>query len=46
MAAASCIPIGDAVIVLQNGGTRATAFGIHGATAAVMLAVSATLLLA
>ena len=45
MAAASLIPLGDAVIVLRNGGTRVTAFGIHGATAAVMLAVSATLLL-
>ncbi len=45
MAAASLIPIGDAVIVLRNGGTRATAFGIHGATAAVMLAVSAALLI-
>lgn len=46
MAAASLIPIGDAVIVLRNGGARATAFGIHGATAMVMLAVSAALLLA
>ena len=46
MAAASFIPVGDAVIVLRNGGTRATAFGIHGATAAVMLVVSATLLIA
>ena len=46
MAAASLIPVGDAVIVLRGGGTRAAAFGIHGATAAVMLAASATLLLA
>ncbi len=44
MAAASLIPVGDAVIVLRNGGTRAAAFGIHGATAVVMLAVSAALL--
>src|ERR1700719_1589570 len=40
MAAASLIPVGDAVIVLRSGGTRATAFGIHGATAAVALAAS------
>ena len=46
MAAASCIPVGDAVIVLRSGGTRAAAFGIHGATAAVMMAASAALLLA
>jgi hypothetical protein len=46
MAAASIIPVGDAVIVLRSGGTRAAAFGIHGATAAVMLAASAALLLA
>jgi transposase-like protein len=29
MAAASFIPVGDAVIVLRSGGTRAAAFGIH-----------------
>ncbi len=46
MAAASLIPVGDAVIVLRNGGTRAAAFGIHGATAAVILAASVALLLA
>ncbi|MET0221151.1 MAG: DUF4267 domain-containing protein [Tardiphaga sp.] len=46
MAAAALIPAGDAVIVLRNGGTRAAAFGIHGATAAIMLAASAALLLA
>ena len=46
MAAASIIPVGDAVIVLRSGGTRAAAFGIHGATAAVMLAASVALLLA
>ena len=46
MAAASIIPVGDAVIVLRSGGTRAAAFGIHGATAAVALAASATLLMA
>jgi hypothetical protein len=31
---------------LRNRGTRATAYGIHGATAAVMLAIAAVLLLA
>ena len=46
MAAASIIPLGDAAIVLLSGGTRAAAFGIHGATAAVILAASAALLLA
>lgn len=46
MAAASLIPVGDAVIVLRSGGTRAAAFGIHGATAAVALAASAALLMA
>jgi hypothetical protein len=46
MAAASLIPVGDAAIVLRGGGTRAAAFGIHGATAAVMLAASAALLAA
>jgi hypothetical protein len=46
MAAASIIPVGDAVIVLRSGGNRAAAFGIHGATAAVALAASAALLMA
>jgi Domain of unknown function (DUF4267) len=46
MAAASLIPVGDAVIVLRNGGTRAAAFGIHGATAAVALAASVALIMA
>lgn len=45
MAAASIIPLGDAVINLRDGGTRAAAFGIHGATAVVMLAAAAALLL-
>ena len=46
MGAATLIPVGDAAIVLRSGGTRAAAFGIHGVTAAVMLAASAALLLA
>ncbi len=45
MAAASIIPVGDAVIVLSGGGTRVAAFGIHGAMAAVAMAVSAVLLM-
>ncbi|MBU2663642.1 DUF4267 domain-containing protein [Actinoplanes bogorensis] len=36
-------PLGDTVIVLRNGGTRATAFGIHFATAVTVL-ISAALL--
>ncbi len=46
MVAATLIPVGDAAIVLRNGGTRATAFGVHGVTAAVMLAAGAALLIA
>ena len=46
MAAATLIPVGDAAIVLRSGGTRAAAFGIHGVTAAVMLAAAAALLMA
>jgi hypothetical protein len=45
MLAASIIPIGDAAIVLRHGGSRATAFGIHGSTAAVILIISGLLLL-
>jgi hypothetical protein len=44
MATAALIPIGDALIVLRNHGSRLTVFGIHGATAAFMLAVAALLL--
>lgn len=38
-------PLGDTFIVLRNGGTKATAFGVHFATAVVML-LSAALLFA
>jgi Domain of unknown function (DUF4267) len=41
--AATIIPLTDAVIVLSHGGTKATAFGIHGATAGVMLIISGLL---
>ena len=44
MLAAAIIPIGDAAIVLRQGGSRAVAFGIHGGTAAVMLIISGLLL--
>jgi hypothetical protein len=37
------VPLGDTFVVLRNGGTRAVAFGIHFATALVVL-VSAALL--
>ncbi|MFC8799789.1 DUF4267 domain-containing protein [Promicromonospora sp. NPDC057138] len=45
MLTATLIPFGDAVIVLRHGGTKAVAFGVHFATAVVML-VSAGLLFA
>ncbi|MEU3662921.1 DUF4267 domain-containing protein [Streptomyces sp. NPDC032940] len=31
------VPLADTLIVLRNGGTRATAFGIHFATAVIVL---------
>ena len=43
MLAASIIPIGDAIIVLRRNGSKATAYGVHAATAAVMLAAAAFL---
>ena len=33
----SLIPLGDALVVLANGGRKSAAFGIHGATAAAMI---------
>ncbi|MFZ0163331.1 MAG: DUF4267 domain-containing protein [Trebonia sp.] len=45
MLVVALVPLGDAVIVLRNGGTKATAFGIHFATAVVVL-LSAVLLFA
>ncbi|WP_067138359.1 DUF4267 domain-containing protein [Microtetraspora malaysiensis] len=44
--AAGLIPVGDAVIVLRSNGPKAAAYGIHGATAVVMLAIGALLLIA
>ena len=45
MLAVALAPLGDTLIVLRNGGTRAAAFGIHFATAVTVL-VSAALLFA
>lgn len=44
LAAASIIPIGDGINVLRHNGPKATAYGVHGTTAAVMLATAALLL--
>jgi hypothetical protein len=41
--AAALIPLGDMMIVLRHGGTKAVAFGVHFATAVVVL-ISAALL--
>lgn len=46
MLAAGFIPVGDAVIVLRGNGPKATAYGVHAATAAVMLVIGALLLIA
>jgi hypothetical protein len=43
VAAVSIIPIGDGIIVLRNNGSKATAYGIHGGTAAAMLTTAALL---
>jgi len=44
LAAASIIPIGDAANVLRHNGPKASAYGVHATTAAVMLATAALLL--
>ena len=43
--AATIIPLGDATIVLGNGGPKSIAYGVHGLTAAVMLITSVLLLM-
>jgi hypothetical protein len=43
MIAASIIPVGDGINVLRRGGPTTTAYGVHGATAAAMLATAALL---
>jgi hypothetical protein len=45
MLAATVMPVGDAVAVLRSNGPKATAYGVHAATATVMLAISLVLLL-
>ncbi|KAA0111482.1 DUF4267 domain-containing protein [Mycolicibacterium sp. P1-5] len=42
--AATVIPAADAAIVLKNDGPKPVAFGVHGGTAIVMLAIAALLL--
>jgi len=44
LVAASIIPIGDASIVLRHNGSKATAYGVHCTTAAVMFGTAALLL--
>ncbi|GGS59639.1 DUF4267 domain-containing protein [Streptomyces griseoviridis] len=45
MLAVVIVPLGDTLVVLRHGGTRAVAFGIHFATAVTVL-ISAALLFA
>jgi hypothetical protein len=45
MLVVALLPLGDTLIVLRNGGTKAVAFGIHFATAVLVL-LSAALLFA
>ena len=42
--AATVIPVGDAAVVLRRGGQKSTAYGVHGATAAAMVATAMILL--
>jgi Domain of unknown function (DUF4267) len=44
MLVASLIAMGDAATVLRSGGSRTAAFGIHGLTALVIIAVGASLI--
>ncbi|MEV4284456.1 DUF4267 domain-containing protein [Nonomuraea bangladeshensis] len=43
MLVVALVPFGDTLIVLRNGGTKAAAFGIHFATAVVVLICAALL---
>lgn len=45
LVAAALTPIGDAVIVLTNGGTLKQALSVHGATAVVLIAAGLVLAL-
>ncbi|MFE1228109.1 DUF4267 domain-containing protein [Streptomyces sp. NPDC058745] len=40
----AAVPAGDALVVLRSGGPKATAYGVHAATSAVMLASGICLL--
>jgi hypothetical protein len=44
MLAATFIPVGDALIVLHSKGPKAAAYGIHAATALVMVVITILLL--
>jgi Domain of unknown function (DUF4267) len=46
LAAAAIMPIADALIVLTNGGTASRALGVHGVTAALLVAAGLVLALA
>jgi hypothetical protein len=46
MLAAAGMPAGDALIVVRSNGPKAVAYGVHGATAAVMVVSSVLLLVA
>ncbi|GIG69198.1 DUF4267 domain-containing protein [Phytomonospora endophytica] len=46
MLAATVVPAGDALIVLRAKGPKATAYGVHAATALAMLVIGALLLIA
>ena len=46
MLVVGAVPLADMAIVLRNGGPKATAYGVHLATALVMLATSALMFLA
>lgn len=46
MLAATGIPVGDALIVRRSNGPATAVYGVHGATALVMLVISALLLAA
>lgn len=46
MLAAAGIPAGDALIVLRSNGPKSAVYGIHGATAAVIVAIGVLLLVA
>lgn len=46
MLVGALIPVGDGLIVLRSKGPKAAAYGVHWATAAVMLAIGVLLLVA